>query len=153
MSRKSKYIKLTESELKTLEEAIKYHPKHEFRQKSQALLFSHQGLSAQELSRLFGVRKHSILEWYRAWEAQGIWGLLRRKGQGRKPYLSISNSKQVKVLDQAVAHYYQDSGMIRQELMTQLGLEVSRDTVKRFLKKMITDGTESVYPPKKNKTL
>jgi hypothetical protein len=55
MSRKQRYIELSESEQATLREGSKYHSKHEFRERCQALLLSKKGWSIQQLAEHFEV--------------------------------------------------------------------------------------------------
>lgn len=66
---------------------------------------------------------------------------MRQKGQGRRAILSVTNTAHQQALKQAVAAHYQDAGCIKTELEEALGQPLSRDTVKRFLKKTITAGT------------
>lgn len=140
MSRKQKYIQLLEAEEKTLQEAMKNHPKADFRQKSNALLMSHQGLCISFIAKFFQVKPDTVGGWFISWENQGLIGLQRLKGQGRKPILKVSNKEHIRALDEAVEKHYQDVGRIKSALEEALKTPMSKDTVKRFLKKTITHG-------------
>jgi hypothetical protein len=72
---------------------------------------------------------------------------MRQKGQGRRSILCLTNTAHQQALKQAVAAHYQDAGRIKTDLEKVLGQSMSRDTVKWFLKKTITPGTDSGAPP------
>ena len=63
-----------------------------------------------------------------------------QKGQGRKPILSLTNTVHRQALSTAVEHHYQDAARIKAEWEQVLGQPMSRDTLKRFLKKTIMPG-------------
>jgi transposase len=138
MSRQKRCITLSETEQLTLREALKNHPKHEFRRASQALLLSHKGDSGKEIAARIEVCQHTVGKWLTRWQQAGLVGLMRKKGQGRKPILSLSNTNHQQALTKAVDRFYQDAERIKIDLQKALGQSMSRDTVKRFLKKTIT---------------
>ena len=153
MSRHKRCISLSDTEKLTLREALKNHPKHEFRRACQALLWSHKGFSAKEVAAYTEVSQHSIGKWLSLWQEQGLVGLMRQKGQGRKPILSLTNNLHQQALNRAVTAHYQDAERIKADLQTALGQTMSRDTVKRFLKKMTTTGDVSDGLPNPSRTL
>lgn len=152
MSRLKRCVSLSDAEQLTLREAIKNHPKHEFRRSCQALLWSHKGFSAKEVAEHTEVSQHSVGKWLTSWQEQGLVGLMRQKGQGRKPILSLTNLAHQHYLTKAVSAHYQDAERIKADLQTALGQSLSRDTVKRFLKKMIIAGDASDAPPNPSRT-
>lgn len=137
---KKRCIQLFESEELTLHEGVKNHPKYEFRRCCQALLWSHKGWSAKEIATALDLCQQTVGNWLTAWQAEGIVGIMRSKGQGRKPILSLTNKAHQQHLKQAVVAHYQDVERIKIDLQTAIGQPMSRDTVKRFLKKTITTG-------------
>ena len=68
-------IELTDSELLTLREGIKYHPKHEFRRACQALLWSHKTGAAKTIATELDVCPQSVGNWLTAWQEEGPCGL------------------------------------------------------------------------------
>jgi len=152
MSRKTKYIDLTESERVTLREGSKYHPKSEFREKCQGLLLNHSGLPIKQIATHLGVNHNSVGSWIKAWEKIGIVGLNCKTGQGRRPILSVSNSTQAGILDKAVEKHSQNVKAIQAELIQALDKPLSIDTVKRFLKKTVILGAASAGVATKGKT-
>jgi transposase len=135
-------IELAASEQSTLREGLKYHPKHEFRRACQALLWSAKGWAVKDIAAELEVCQLSVSSWLNRWQDQGLVGLRRQKGQGRRAILSVTNTAHQQALKQAVADHYQDAGRIKTDLEKALGQSMSRDTVKRFLKKTITPGID-----------
>lgn len=151
MGRK-RHIELTDSEQLTLEEGLSNHPKHEFRRRCQALLWNDKGWALKAIAQALEVCPQSVSNWLTAFEVDGLVGIRRQKGQGRKPILSLTNATHQQALGKAVAAYYQDAGRIQAHLQASLGQPMSRDTVKRFLKKMTTPITAYGEAPKPTKT-
>jgi transposase len=139
-------IELTESEQITLREGIKHHSKHEFRRSCQALLWSAKGWSVKAIAAELEVCQLSVSSWLTNWQKQGVVGLMRQKGQGPRSILSLTNTAHQQALERAVAAHYQDAGRIKTDLEKALGQSMSRDTVKRHLKKTITLGTDFGQP-------
>lgn len=140
-------VQLTDAEQLTLREGIKNHPKHEFRRCCQALLWSHKGMAAKTIAAQLEVCQQTVGNWLTAFEQDGLVGLMRQKGQGRRPILSITNTDHQQALINAVVTHYQDAGRIQAHLQVALGQPMSRDTVKRFLKKTITLTTAYAEAP------
>ena len=145
-------IELTDSELFTLREGIKQHPKYEFRRACQALLWSHKKWAAKTIAVELEICPQTVGNWLTAWQEEGLVGLMRQKGQGRKPILSLTNTTHQQALSTAVDNHYQDANRIKTELEQIIGQPMSRDTVKRFLKKTVTLGTVSAGRPSLSKT-
>jgi transposase len=152
MSGHKRYLKLIEAEEITLKEGLSHHPKAEFRQRANALLMSHSGLSIAFISKFNDVNINTVGRWFTCWEKEGIVGLMRQVGQGRKPILKLSNTEHIAALDKAVETHYQDVKGIQMALESQLQTPMSQDTVKRFLKKIITHGAEYGVVRTKGKT-
>lgn len=137
MHPKEKHIILTESERFTLQEGSDHHPKSEFRKKCHGLLLNHAGLSRVAVAAYLGVGSNTLASWIKSWEKSGVVGLLRKKGQGCKLILQVTNVAHVQALGKAVEKHYQDVKSIQAELVKELQTSMSEDTVKRFLKKRL----------------
>lgn len=146
-------IELTDAEQLTLREGLKYHPKHEFRRCCQALLWSHKGWAAKAIASQLEVCQQTVSNWLTAFEQDGLVGLMRQKGQGRRPILALTNETHQQALKKAVAAHYQDAGRIQADLQVALGQPMSRDTIKRFLKKTTTPIIAYAEAPKLTKIL
>lgn len=152
MSRKKRFVSLTETELTTLQEGRKNGKKYQFRDRCQCLILSHQGKEVKELSQIFGVAPLTVYVWFNRWELNGIAGLMNRPGQGRKVKLSLDNGQHVRLLEQLVEDHYQDVERIRDELEKKFDLTLSKDTVKRYLKKTTFDGAASAAVQERDRT-
>lgn len=69
---KNRYVKLTSCDAKLLKALKKEGMTERIRDRSQALLLSSKGLIVKELSRIFEVRRETILDWYNRWDRRLI---------------------------------------------------------------------------------
>ena len=133
-----RFVKLSEVELKTLQEGHKNHLQFQFRNRCQCLILSNQGMTVSQLSKLFEISDITVYSWFDRWEKKGLSGLLNKPGRGRKLILSLQNSTHVKSVKSAVAKNPQSVKQVVAELETALDTEMSTDTVKRFLKNLVS---------------
>lgn len=132
-----KYIKLTREEITTLQEGRKNHHSYQFRDRCQCLLLSNEGKQVKEIAQILQVSTISIYSWFLRWEQKGIVGLLNQKGQGRKAILVAGDGEKIKEKVQAHA---QQLKVARAELKADLNKSFSDKTLKRFLKKLVSNG-------------
>jgi len=133
-----RFVKLTEAELVTLREGHKNHLQFQFRNRCQCLILSHQGSTVAQLAKLFEISEITVYAWFDRWQKHGLVGLMNRPGRGRKAILSLQNSKHVKSVKTAVGKNPQSVKQVVAELETALDTEMSTDTVKRFLKNLVS---------------
>ncbi len=133
-----RFIQLTEPEIETLQQGHKNGSQFQFRNRCFCLILSHQGKTVPELAQFFEVSRITIYSWFDVWETGGICGLMNRKGQGRKPILSLQNPQQVAKVKTAVARNPQSVKSAVAELESALGLEMHPETLKRFLKNLVS---------------
>lgn len=133
-----RFIKLTELELKTLQEGYKNGSQFQFRNRCFCLILSSQGKSVTELTRFFEVSKITIYSWFDNWETGGLTGLRNRKGQGRKPILSLQNPEHIKRVKNAISKHPQSVKSVVAELESKLGSPMQPETLKRFLKNLVS---------------
>lgn len=133
-----RFVKLTEAELVTLQEGHKNGSKFQFRNRCQCLVFSHQGRTVSELAQFFEVSKITIYGWFDRFESAGICGLMDKAGRGRKPILSLQNPTHIVSVKSAVRKNAQSLKAMTAELETVLETPMSVDTVKRFLKNLVS---------------
>ena len=138
-----RFVKLTEAELATLQEGHKRGSQFQFRNRCQCLVFSHQGRTVPELAQFFEVNSVTIYSWFDRWESGGICALMNKPGRGRKPILSLQNPTHVKTVKRAVGKNPQSVKQVVAELETTLDTEMSVDTVKRFLKNLVSASAAS----------
>jgi len=133
-----RFVKLSEAELVTLQEGHKNGSQFQFRNRCQCLVFSHQGRTVSELAQVFEVNPITIYGWFDRWEESGIVGLMNRPGRGRKPILSLQNPTHIESVKTAVKKNAQSIKAMVAELETALETAMSVDTVKRFLKNLVS---------------
>ena len=133
-----RFVKLFEAELITLQEGHKNGSQFQFRNRCQCLVFSHQGKTVSELARSFEVNPITIYGWFDRWETSGVVGLMNRPGRGRKPILSLQNPAHIESVKTVVRKNAQSLKAMVGELETALDTPRSVDTVKRFLKNLVS---------------
>lgn len=135
-----RYIKeLTAEQIEELTKGYKQGSTHSYRRRCQCILLSYQGQRVPQLSKHFEVSQISIYKWFNRWEFQGIEGLKIRPGRGRKRKLDIDNTAHVKQVKQSLGKENRNLNQLKSELESSLGLEISKVTLRRFLKKLVTD--------------
>ena len=83
-----------------------------------------------------------IGKWLNRYKTHGISGLQTAKGRGRPPIIRIDNEAEVKRVEDLVASNSQNIKVALAEIEKELGKKMSKDTLKRLLKKK--DGFGSV---------
>ena len=145
MSRKKRYVEsLTETEVLTLEQGFKHGPAVDFRQRCQLLLLSNKGYEVKQIVDVLEVCSHTLYSTMKSWREDGIAGLIRKKGQGRKATLQVDNARHVEATRKAVERHAQNSEQILEELYAELDIApLSKRSLQRFLKKTTTAGNAS----------
>ena len=145
MGRKSKYIEnLTEEQKSSLKKGYTYGKSPLFRRKCHCILLSHERKTVKELSSFFGISIHSIRKWLNLWERQGIEGLKLKPGRGRKPKLKTDEKTHVETVKTLIENEPKNLNRVTNQIEDKLGIEVSKKTLKRFLKNLNTDGNDFV---------
>jgi transposase len=145
MSRRKKFVEqLSEAEILTLDQGYKYGRSVDFRQRCHMLLLSNQGYEVKQIVDVLKVCPQTIYSVLKAWEKQGLSGLIRKQGQGRTAKLQVDNAHHVEVVKKAVEKHSQSSDLILEELYAELDIEpMSKRSLRRFLKKVATAGSDS----------
>lgn len=146
MGRKQKFIeKLSVEEHMTLEQAIKNSSRSDFRLRCQLILLSYKRFTTKQIMEASDLSTLTIYKCLNKWRLYGISGLIRQKGQGRKPRLDVNNAEHVALVEKKVASNAQHIEQLIPEIMEALQVEpFSKWTLKRFLKKLTTSGNDSV---------
>jgi transposase len=74
----------------------------------------------------------------------GVQALLTQPGKGRKALLKLENQTHVAVVEAQIEKQNQRVKLAKEQIEKQLGYSLSESTLKRFLKKMVTAGNDSV---------
>ena len=145
MGRKSKYIKnLTEEQKSSLKRGYTFGKSPLYRRRCHCILLSHSGKTTKELASFFEVGTQSIRHWFKLWETHGQDGLQLKAGRGRKPKLHLDRDEHVKTVKTLIENEPKNLKRVTAQLENQLGLSLSKKTLKRFLKNLNTDGSASV---------
>ena len=138
-----RYIKtITDKQRQELEKIHKDSKSYQERNRCQCILLSNQGYQVQALAGIFGVSDLSIYKWFDRFEASGVEGLKNQKGKGRKPILTVENTTHKEVVENSIGKEKQRLKVAKGEIETKLGTAMSEMTLKRFLKKLTTDGPQ-----------
>jgi hypothetical protein len=77
---------LSEEELETVEQAIRYEKDIRVVKRANSIRLLHQGHSPQEVAEMLLVSDVSVYNWHARWRAQGIEGLRDAPRSGRPPH-------------------------------------------------------------------
>lgn len=142
MSRKNRFVeKLEEAQKRALEKGYKSGKHFLLRRKCQCILLSDQGKTIGELSELFGVSRLSITKWLNLWQSQGIEGLDLKPGRGRPAKLRLEDENQIQRVKMLVENEPKNLNRVVGQLKEELDIELSKKTLKRFLKNLNTSGS------------
>lgn len=141
-----RYItQLTEEEKRKLNSGFRTGCTHRFRIRCQSILLSAEGYRIGQLAKMFEVERDTISRWLNQWEQKGLSGLEDKPRSGRPAKLRIDNAEHIEQVIRRVSQESQSLDKVRAQLADDLQVEVSRKTLKRFLKKLVTDGDASAY--------
>lgn len=118
---------------KMLERIYRASKHHQVRERAKCILLSFQGTTIEELSGIFGVTRKTIYNWLTAWEDRKLIGFYNRRGRGRKPKLTEAQGQQV--IDW-VKEEPKSLKKIQIKIVEEWKLTVSKDTIKRLIKKI-----------------
>ena len=139
-----RYITLSEEERVKLSSAYRRGTKTHFRNRCRAILLSDKNYDIDALSDIFGVQRQSIYRWFNSYEKNGLLGLENQGKRGRKPILEINNKKTVSTVKKIIEQDAQNSNKVLAQLEKELGVKLSKRTLNRFLKRLVTDGNDIV---------
>ena len=144
MGRKSKFIEiLTEEQKDSLQKGYSHGKSPLYRRKCHCILQSNTGKTTKQLASFFQVNTITVLNWFILWEKEGIEGLKLKTGRGRKPKLSINDPHHVSIVKTLIENENQSLTKVTGQITEQLGIELSKKTLQRFLKNLNTDGNDS----------
>ena len=143
MGRNTKQLKLDERERLELELGYKNGQQNTFRQRCHYILLNAEGYDIQEIAKIYKKSRQTIGKWINRYEKSGLSGLKTAKGRGRPPIIRIDNESEVKRVEDLVASNSQNLKVVLVEIEKKLGKKMSKDTLKRLLKKKAGFGSVS----------
>ena len=142
MSRKQRKIELSQQEHAALIVSYKTGKSAPLRKRCQAILLSAAGKSIIELCSIFQVYPNAITNWFNRWEKDKVEGLKTVPGQGRPAKIKSDDAPLIATIKAKVEANPQKLDNILAELEADSSLLMSRRTLKRFLKKVVTAGSD-----------
>ncbi|MCB9080773.1 MAG: helix-turn-helix domain containing protein [Lewinellaceae bacterium] len=131
---------MTEEQKSSLQKGYSHGKSPLYRRKCHCILLSHAGKTPSELASFFGVSVYSIRVWLQRWEQHGQEGLKLKPGRGRKSKLELDQAQHVETVKTLIKNEPKNLTRVTAQLEKKLGIEVSKRTLKRFLKNLTTDG-------------
>lgn len=141
MSRKKRFLLLDSEQKGLLTLAYKTGKSASYRKRCHAILLSSRGKSISELCSIFDVLPNAVINWFNRWEKNGLEGLQTVAGQGRPCLIQVSDAPLVASIKAKVETTPKKLDTVLAQLQNDGSLTMSRRTLKRFLKKTVTDGS------------
>lgn len=136
---KKKIVQLSAEQRAELEKGYRQGKSHTFRTRCQMILLKLENRTSLEVAEILGCCKVVVNNWQKRFESEGIRGLETRAGRGRPPILSQQNTEHLKKVEAEIKEHPNSVKTVVARLEEDLAIALSPDTLKRFLKKMVTD--------------
>jgi transposase len=131
-----KFVKpLSQDDINQLKALLKTSTTFRIRQRAHAILLSAKRYPIDTLADIFDVDRDTMSQWINNWECSGIVGLSDHAKPGRPPTMSAQEEEQALKI---ILEMPQQVKAAIPKIAVQLGKQVSRDWVKRLLKKRIS---------------
>lgn len=139
---KIKVVELTDEQRAELEKGYKNGKSHAFRERCQMILLKSEKRTSEEVASVFGCCEMVVNNWMKRYLEEGIEGLRTRQGRGRPPILSQQNREHLQKVKTEIEKHPNSVKTVVAKLEEDLDLMMHPETLKRFLKKMVTDSVE-----------
>jgi transposase len=135
---KIKIIELTDEQRAELENGYRKGKSHTFRSRCQMMLLKSEKRTSTEVAEVIGCCEMVINNWLTRYLEEGIEGLRTRAGRGRPPILSQQNPDHLNKVKDEIEKHPNSVKTVIAALSEDLDLQMHPETLKRFLKKMVT---------------
>ena len=130
-------MKIEDNELlQKLKHLSKHGKSLQERRRSHALLLSHEGHTKREIATVLQITQRSVFLWLKDFKERGIESLKAKSGRGRKT--KLSPQKDTEIVKKHIERYPNQPKKAYALTLEEIGIDVSYDTFKRFLKKHCT---------------
>ena len=136
---KKKIVKLSDEQRTELEKGYRKGKNHAFRERCQMILLKSENRTSVEVAEILDCCEMSVNNWQKRYEKEGIKGLETRPGRGRRPILSQQNPEHLQKVRAEIKRHPNSVKTVVAVLEEDLDLPMHPETLKRFLKKMVTD--------------
>ena len=135
---KKKVVELSQVQRAELERGYRTGKNHAFRTRCQMILLKSENRTSVEVAEILGCCEVVINNWLKRYQVEGIKGLQTRAGRGRPPILSQQNPKHLQKVQAEIKEHPNSVKTVVAKLEEDLNLQMHPETLKRFLKKMVT---------------
>lgn len=129
-----KIIELSTAEKEALTIGYRQGKTHSYRQRCKGILLKGEGKQNSVIAQQLECNPATVSHWIKRYETEGIEGLSLRKGRGRHGILDDVDVDEVK---KVVKKHRQKISLAVSELEEKLGRSLSKDTLKRYVKKTL----------------
>jgi transposase len=136
---KIKVAQLNEEQRVELEKGYKNGKSHTFRTRCRMVLLKSEKRTSVEVADFLGCCEVAVNNWVARYEEEGIERLKTRAGRGRPPILSQQNPEHLKKVKTEIEKHPNSVKTVVAKLEEDLDLVMHPETLKRFLKKTVTD--------------
>lgn len=136
---KTKIVELDNEQRAELEKGYKNGKSHAFRMRCQMVLLKSEKRTSEEVADFLGCCEVVVNNWLARYQAEGLEGLKTRPGRGRPPILSQQNAEHLEKVKAEIKKHPNSVKTVVAKLEEDLDLLMHPETLKRFLKKMVTD--------------
>lgn len=136
---KKKIVELSDEQRAELEKGYRKGKSHAFRTRCQMILLKSENRTSVEVAEILGCCEMSVNNWQKRYEIEGLKGLETRPGRGRPPILSQQNPEHLQKVQKEIKRHPNSVKTVVAALEEDLDLQMHPETLKRFLKKMVTD--------------
>jgi transposase len=127
-------MKVTETKiLEELKKIKKNGKSAQERIRAQAILFSNDGKKSQEIADFFEVTQRTVFQWFKDFKREGIESLKCSDGRGRKRLLNTD--EHLKIVQKNIENSPHQPKKAFALTVEEIGIDMSYETFKRFLKK------------------
>ena len=136
---KTKTVELSAEQRAELEKGYRTGKSHAFRNRCQMILLKAENRTSLSVAEILGGCEVVVNNWLKRYQIEGIKGLATRAGRGRPPILSQQNPEHLEKVQAQIKEHPNSVKTVVAQLEAELNLQMHPETLKRFLKKMVTD--------------
>jgi len=141
MGRKAKILQLSTPEREALEKGYKNASSGIFSRRCHIILLKSSHHTSKQIGSILGMTDQAVNNWVKRYESEGLSGLITKHGQGRSSILDKdTEAAKVKEVVHKERQRLKNAKVILEQ---ELNKEFSMSTLKRFLKNLTEDGSES----------
>lgn len=133
---------MTADQKAALEEGYRTGSPGVFSRRCHIILLKSEGRTSKEVGLIVKMDQMTVNSWLNRYESGGLEGLKTKGGRGRKQILDLRTDEAI--VRKAIEKERQRLSQAKQILEVELNKQFSSKTLKRFLKNLSADGSESV---------